>query len=125
MNANSRSDCSDDSLFGSSSSAQPEKKRRKLNDDNDDESAASKPKAVSSSSSVDPVLMKHAKSRLSKFAARLFDPNRIKVRTHRSSLCLYFGGALSCCIELSLSNIHKRKITHSPLLAIRDWSKRQ
>lgn len=93
MNANSRSD-SDDSLFGSSSSAQPEKKRRKLNEDNQDndaESAASKPKAASSST-VDPVLLEHAKSRLSKFAARLFDPNRIKVRTHKvESLFVFLG----------------------------------
>jgi hypothetical protein len=29
---------------------------------------------------VDPVLLQHAKNRLSKFAARLFDPNRPKVR---------------------------------------------
>jgi hypothetical protein len=29
---------------------------------------------------VDPVLLEHAKSRLSKFGARLFDPNRPKVR---------------------------------------------
>ncbi len=80
MNANSGSD-NDESLFGSTS-APPEKKRRKLNDDSEisyPSATSTEPKA-SNSSAVDPVLLEHAKSRLSKFAARLFDPNRIKVR---------------------------------------------
>jgi hypothetical protein len=90
MDAKSGSD-SDDSLFGASSSSarspQPEKKRRKLNDNqnNNDErdngagSTANNQKSASGGTVVDPALMKHAKRRLSKFAARLFDPNRKKV----------------------------------------------
>jgi hypothetical protein len=90
MNAKSGSDgdSDNDSLFGSSSSSQPEKKRRRLNDTNGENvkkenglgarTTTSEPKEASSGT-VDPVLMEHAKSRLSKFAARLFDPNRIKV----------------------------------------------
>ena len=73
---------SDESLFGSTS-APPEKKRRKLNEDeisriSDPNLTSTEPKASSNSNTVDPVLLEHAKSRLSKFAARLFDPNRIK-----------------------------------------------
>lgn len=84
MNANSGSD-SDESLFGSTS-APPQKKRRKLNDSPTNNGQISNPSATSASpkesnsSTIDPVLLEHAKSRLSKFAARLFDPNRIKVR---------------------------------------------
>ena len=94
VNANHESD-GDDSLFGSSSSSsssssRPNKKRRKMDDSTNDDgnqapdgqetkSATSNTKQASGNA-VDPVLLKHAKSRLSKFAARLFDPNRIKVR---------------------------------------------
>ena len=90
MDAKSGSD-GDDSLFGtSSSSPQPEKKRRKLNDNqtnndkrekrSDGNGFANNQKSASSGSGtvVDPALMQHAKRRLSKFAARLFDPNRKK-----------------------------------------------
>ena len=91
----------DDSLFGESSSTssvsspQPDKKRRRLNkndkendNDNDEkkntehdtESTTKSNGTTSIRSAVDPVLLEHAKSRLSKFAARLFDPNRTKVR---------------------------------------------
>lgn len=92
MDAKSGSD-SDDSLFGTSSSPQPDKKRRKLNDNQTDNNErekrpdgkgfANNQKSTSSGSGsgtvVDPALMQHAKRRLSKFAARLFDPNRKKV----------------------------------------------
>jgi len=89
MDAKSGSD-SDDSLFGTSSSPQPDKKRRKLNDNQTDNNErekrpdgkgfANNQKSTSSGSGtvVDPALMQHAKRRLSKFAARLFDPNRKK-----------------------------------------------
>ena len=100
------SESDDDSLFQSSSasssssssvkSPQPDKKRRKLNKNdsgndetqndgngekkNDGHDTQSATKTNGTSSAVDPALLEHAKSRLSKFAARLFDPNRIKVR---------------------------------------------
>jgi len=83
-------DCtSDESVILTGSSSHPDKKRRRLNMSNgsgsneligdclgDDvsndvtESAAKR--------TVDPVLFEQAKNRLSKFAARLFDPNRTK-----------------------------------------------
>lgn len=42
--------------------------------------SSSDPKGSDSKPSMDPALLEHARSRLSKFGARLLDPNRIKVR---------------------------------------------
>jgi len=94
MSARCDSDSDDSSLFGSPSvlSSQPEKKRRRLNDKSADSekrelkanvqntsiSSTTNKKKSDTNGTVDPVLLAHAKSRLSKFAARLFDPNRIK-----------------------------------------------
>ena len=95
MSARSGSDSDDSSLFGSPSvqSSEPDKKRRRLNENQTDSgkreskanvqgtaiSSTTSNQKSGSNSTVDPVLLAHAKSRLSKFAARLFDPNRIKV----------------------------------------------
>eukprot|EP00536_Pseudo-nitzschia_multiseries_P005288 jgi/Psemu1/12170/gm1.12170_g len=79
-----RDDSSDgDSMFESDSSTalsvpfpEPDKKRRRLNEENGDINRLGA--AAPTNSTVDPVLLEQAKKRLSKFAARLFDPNRIK-----------------------------------------------
>lgn len=96
------------SADASSASSNPSRKRRKVeasgnvedemrmetsssNSSSDDEDDDDKNPSLGSRSSsdidgsndkpgVDPVLLQHAKNRLSKFAARLFDPNRPKAR---------------------------------------------
>ena len=55
----------------------PAAKRRKLDDGSPQEGGTPKPSSKSRpSSNVDPQVLEHAKQRLSKWAARLFDPNR-------------------------------------------------
>jgi len=78
------SDSDDSSMFESSSSSssplsQPEKKKRRLNESPIKNGENSNTDQNGTSKTVDPVLLEQAKSRLSKFAARLFDPNRIRV----------------------------------------------
>ena len=79
------SDSDDSSMFESSSSSsssplsQPEKKKRRLNESPIKNGENSNADQNGTSKTVDPVLLEQAKSRLSKFAARLFDPNRIRV----------------------------------------------
>lgn len=82
----------DDGLYESlpsTLSSSPDKKRRKLNkksengngnnaSNNDNNSSTSYRSTTEKKKNVDPVLLEQAKSRLSKFAARLFDPNRVK-----------------------------------------------
>ena len=90
--SSSSSDSDESSLFPG-----PDKKRPKLNkndvygddkiedeesdNDNEDGHVTTTESATTKKKTVDPVLFEQAKSRLSKFAARLFDPNRIRVRT--------------------------------------------
>ena len=90
--SSSSSDSDESSLFPG-----PDKKRPKLNkndvngddkieddesdNDNEDGHVTTTESATKKKKTVDPVLFEQAKSRLSKFAARLFDPNRIRVRT--------------------------------------------
>ena len=77
-----------DSMFESDSSAaaEQETKRRRLNNDSKPRSDETKggdehiPGSIETNRTVDPALLEHAKQRLSKFAARLFDPNRKRVR---------------------------------------------
>ncbi|KAL3902961.1 MAG: hypothetical protein SGARI_005592, partial [Bacillariaceae sp.] len=86
-----------ESTAATTSSSLPSKKRQKTEKNGKDdamETSSSSSSAASSkdsadplvaptksstkSTTVDPVLLEHAKQRLSKFGARLFDPNRIK-----------------------------------------------
>jgi len=79
-----------DSMFASDSSttlsvpfSEQDKKRRRLNGNNPNYAKGRNgetgvPGPAVRNSTVDPVLLEQAKQRLSKFAARLFDPNRIK-----------------------------------------------
>ena len=87
------SDSDGDSMFASDSStslsvpfSEQDKKRRRLNGNNPDGAKGKNgdtgvPGPAVRNRTVDPALLEQAKLRLSKFAARLFDPNRIKVRT--------------------------------------------
>jgi cellular nucleic acid-binding protein len=82
---NSDDDDDDDFSTGdveeSSDRKKPPSKRRKLENgtpasDNDNVNVATSNTSTSTKSKVDPQLLEHAKQRLSKFAARLLDPDR-------------------------------------------------
>jgi len=81
-------DTLDESMSPIESSPYPDKKRRRLNKSSDNDSDELIDDCLDDDNNfatesvakrtVDPVLFEQAKNRLSKFAARLFDPNRIK-----------------------------------------------